>query len=504
MKFLHTLLLFLLLLALLLPLAACGDGASEEYVAFDYEANDMTKYISLSRDSYIGASFSAEGIPAVSEVDIAERIQAIKDANPTMKKHTDQPIQKGDVAYLYYRGTLLDGTEFDGGSNFAASEPQGLVIGSGAFVPGFEDALIGKLPQDTKAQRRTEGTVTATDIVYLNGSYSYLQGGKEIEREFTGLRLDLTAPPADHAAFAAELPGEQIGGYTSFSVRKDVNGDGVEELVSYNFEILFAAEEITFPIQLTMPLDYRNEALAGQAVIFHIAIIETEREYPATIDAAFITTRIPSLASHPSPTEALPAYLREKLEMLREDQLHMRQNEAFFNQLLAAMKVKKYPKGEVEHYIEEIEYGLNNAYKQNNYYAGLGYENFKVYPDLDSYAQYYFDLEKGENYRNFMRSEAQKTVKQSMLYAFLIQQAEIDISEDALAVISDRYFTEQAACLDAYTVLTTGRESSTTPTEMAGNYLNQMGDDGMRKTLLQEAIYRYLTAHNTFTFTPAS
>lgn len=50
----------------------------------------------------------------------------------------DRPIEKGDRIVLDYAGTV-DGVAFDGGTAQGAD----LEIGSGSFIPGFEDQLIG-------------------------------------------------------------------------------------------------------------------------------------------------------------------------------------------------------------------------------------------------------------------------------------------------------------------------------------------------------------------------
>ena len=50
----------------------------------------------------------------------------------------DRPIEKGDRIVLDYSGTV-DGTAFDGGT----AENADLEIGSGTFIPGFEEQLIG-------------------------------------------------------------------------------------------------------------------------------------------------------------------------------------------------------------------------------------------------------------------------------------------------------------------------------------------------------------------------
>ena len=57
----------------------------------------------------------------------------------------DRPAQDGDQLTLDYSGTV-DGVKFDGGT----AEKQNLVLGSGSFIPGFEEQLIGTKAGDTK------------------------------------------------------------------------------------------------------------------------------------------------------------------------------------------------------------------------------------------------------------------------------------------------------------------------------------------------------------------
>ena len=46
----------------------------------------------------------------------------------------------------------MDGEEFEGGSNMNDESPYGLTIGSGTFIPGFEEGLIGVVPSETSPE----------------------------------------------------------------------------------------------------------------------------------------------------------------------------------------------------------------------------------------------------------------------------------------------------------------------------------------------------------------
>ena len=57
----------------------------------------------------------------------------------------ERAVKTGDQINLDYSGSV-DGVKFDGGT----AEKQNLVIGSGSFIPGFEDQLIGTKAGDAK------------------------------------------------------------------------------------------------------------------------------------------------------------------------------------------------------------------------------------------------------------------------------------------------------------------------------------------------------------------
>lgn len=73
----------------------------------------------------------------VSDEDVAARIDAELHRASRLVK-TDKAAENGDVTVIDYVGTV-DGVEFDGGK----AENHELKLGSNAFIPGFEDGLIG-------------------------------------------------------------------------------------------------------------------------------------------------------------------------------------------------------------------------------------------------------------------------------------------------------------------------------------------------------------------------
>lgn len=86
---------------------------------------------------YKGVKLNVEEA-VVTEEDIAEELKKEQDRNATMKDVDDRPVQDGDTVNLDYAGTI-DGVAFAGGTAAA----QDLVIGSGHFIPGFEEQMVG-------------------------------------------------------------------------------------------------------------------------------------------------------------------------------------------------------------------------------------------------------------------------------------------------------------------------------------------------------------------------
>ncbi len=74
----------------------------------------------------------------VTDEELEAELQRILASNPEYSEVTDRPAKEGDVVNIDYVG-MKDGVAFDGGT----AEGYDLELGSGAFIDGFEDGLIG-------------------------------------------------------------------------------------------------------------------------------------------------------------------------------------------------------------------------------------------------------------------------------------------------------------------------------------------------------------------------
>ncbi len=75
---------------------------------------------------------------SVSEEDVDAALESERNKNGRTVEVTDRNVEDGDIVNLDFDG-YVDGEQFDGGKY----EGYSLTIGSGSFIPGFEDQLIG-------------------------------------------------------------------------------------------------------------------------------------------------------------------------------------------------------------------------------------------------------------------------------------------------------------------------------------------------------------------------
>lgn len=75
---------------------------------------------------------------AVTDEEVDAQVEKERDSNARTITVEDRPVQKGDQTIIDFEG-FVDGVAFEGGKG----EDYPLTIGSDAFIPGFEDQLIG-------------------------------------------------------------------------------------------------------------------------------------------------------------------------------------------------------------------------------------------------------------------------------------------------------------------------------------------------------------------------
>ncbi len=73
-----------------------------------------------------------------SDKEVEEELERVQNRNSRMIDITDRPAENGDLVTIDFEG-FVDGVPFEGGK----AEGHQLKLGSGQFIPGFEDQVIG-------------------------------------------------------------------------------------------------------------------------------------------------------------------------------------------------------------------------------------------------------------------------------------------------------------------------------------------------------------------------
>ncbi|MEA2904602.1 MAG: trigger factor [Alphaproteobacteria bacterium] len=135
-------------------------------------------------------------IAEVTDAEVAEALDKIAEQNkPYAAKGEGAKAEKGDRVVIDFAGKI-DGTPFEGGTGGDV----GVNIGSGTFIPGFEDQLTGIAAGEQR-------TVTVTfPSPYQNEALA----GKNAEFEVTAKSIEAPAPVAVDDAFAVSLGLESL------------------------------------------------------------------------------------------------------------------------------------------------------------------------------------------------------------------------------------------------------------------------------------------------------
>ena len=267
------------LLVALVMLAGCG--------GYDNTSMDITK---IDVDSYIetlgeykGLTIETEPKMTITDNTVDDYINYVLSASgQTSTTEVDRAAKEGDVVNIDYEG-IKDGVAFEGGTDTGYD----LTLGSGQFIPGFEDGLIGykkgdevalnlTFPEDYREELAgaevvfnvkinsvkevTAATLTPEFIQGLGISgvtdeesfRSYIKENLETNAEDSyrnGLRDGLITQIAENTVFTdAELPVNLMNYYVGQIQNQDSTmasqyGVSLEEFVTTYYDMEFDAYE---------------------------------------------------------------------------------------------------------------------------------------------------------------------------------------------------------------------------------------------------------------------
>lgn len=106
------------------------DGVDFKVSVTTYPEIELTEYKGLKAE---------RPLVKVDAAEVNAEIKSLQERNARMVSVEDRAAKKGDTVVIDFEG-FTDGVAFDGGK----AEGHSLELGSGQFIPGFEDQIIGK------------------------------------------------------------------------------------------------------------------------------------------------------------------------------------------------------------------------------------------------------------------------------------------------------------------------------------------------------------------------
>ena len=143
-------------------------------------------------------SFTYKGLKAeltrhiITDAEVDRSIQRLQQQTPRIAVIKDRATQSGDEVVLDYAG-YCDGVQFEGGT----AQNQTLVLGSGMFIPGFEDQLLDKVP----------GEPVVVQVTFPEVYHSEALAGKQAEFHCTIREIRVKTPYELDDVFAQEVGG---------------------------------------------------------------------------------------------------------------------------------------------------------------------------------------------------------------------------------------------------------------------------------------------------------
>ena len=205
-------------------------------------------------------SFTYRGLKAhyqrhiVTDAEIDRQIERLQQQYPRIESVSDRPTQAGDEVVLDYAG-FCDGVQFPGGT----AEKQTLVLGSGTFIPGFEEQLLDKVP----------GEEVSVFVTFPEQYHSADLAGKAAE-----FKCKIHAIRIKSAYELDDVFAKEVGGCETFAEMREKLGQSLQAYTDERGEmdlqdrlIRQAAETLEFEPseeQIQRELDEQMQNLSAQ------------------------------------------------------------------------------------------------------------------------------------------------------------------------------------------------------------------------------------------------
>ena len=250
-------------------------------------------------------SFTYRGLKAqydrhiVTDEEVDRKIEKLRQSNPRIAVIKDRPTQLGDEVVLDYAG-FCDGEQFAGGT----AENQTLVLGSGMFIPGFEEQLVDKVPEEK----------VTVQVTFPESYHSAELAGKAAEFRCVIHEIRVKTPYELDDVFAQE-----IGGCYTFEEMREQLGKSLQSYVDERGE-MDLQDRLLRQAAETLEMDISEERI-DQAVTEHMQNMQTQLSQQGLsleMYCTFMNTTEEKLREDTRPTAVVNIKLQAAIEKVVE------------------------------------------------------------------------------------------------------------------------------------------------------------------------------------------
>ena len=284
-------------------------------------------------------SFTYKGLSAqlnrhiVTYEEITRQLQRLAEQNPRIAKITDRPTELGDEVVLDYAG-FCDGEQFAGGT----AENQTLVLGSGMFIPGFEEQLLDKVVEEK----------VTVKVTFPTEYHSADLAGKEAEFKCVIHEIRVKTPYQLDDVFAKEVGqcetldemreklGASMQAYSDERAEMDLQ-DRLLRLSSATLEVAFTDDQIEAAVDQQMKVLEAQLARQGLNIDMYCSFMNTtaedlRRDARPTAEATLLNQAAIDMIIDLEGLQAEEAEIAEALAVIcRQNNMTMEQMQSYYD-----------------------------------------------------------------------------------------------------------------------------------------------------------------------------
>ncbi len=416
---------------------------NKAYRPFDYENEDLSRYIYISAENYHGykgyeVEVAMDEITDDSVKTAIIQLLAGERADPSAGGAGEQnaTVAVGDDIMLYFQAYKINedgskGEPLEGFGNFTDKEDSSRIytIGGG-FIDSLglnlELKLVGAdLSKYTACEIQTEGQIQSDDIIFLTYTSFASKNGVDgwEERSATERRLNLKDGIDSEfgEGFTEMLLSGSVGEANKNPSANDYSTDEYKKIIYNNIKVEYVmrltnSSQEPLRIKTVVPAEYSDTSIQGEPVLFELYIDYAIKYNTPELTEDFIKKTLEISDETLSEYEGddtiarFYSYTRDLLEKNEQAEIDALRIEAMWLHYYNIAEFKELPEDEIKRLINVAKKKLEDGYNANN----NGYSTFDEY--ANAYVAYLgYELV----WTDYLRLAAEAEIKEKLIFYYV-------------------------------------------------------------------------------------